>query len=660
MGTPERKVGEPAKDLLEGWAAISGYLDVTTRAAQRWEKSDPPLPIHRDGTGRAARVFAYREEIDRWRAGRHQAPRTTTRRPVLIVLALAGVAVAGIVAALIVRNRPQPLPTPPPAADRPSRLFWRVSSESGVRGTLRFPGPYGRPWPAAGGERLYAAATKAKALYILDTRTGEARTISLPGFPSSVVADETRKLAYVGTTAGHLTIVDIETSRIREVMKLGSPVNDLALTADGENLFLALMHGGAKRLRLFPEREWKVISTDACPAFVRLDPIGEKLVVSYQCGGPRGQEGHDAVEIFDARDGRLLDSFVGPPLVGGEHQFSPDGRTLWLDGGDACSSDRYDREGCVQTPSRVAYVYRLADRRIVKTFSLPITFTSNRTSFLAGGNTALFSGQFAEVYRTSNFALIERWKLPARRSAVASADGRRVFFHRDGAEVEIVDVEPSSCSDLGTGAIHHLAVDGAAGDRIENARIVPDEGAQYAAGFVGQALRLNGTGTPMEVRAPSTHSFAHLDSSMTLYVKLERPASPVPILEYRLPTEEIAWWLTVNTDGTLGFSFRGAKATRLELRGTSDLGERKWHHIAVTKGSHSIRLFVDGELHAEGASQESLHGFAGNGPVRLGWSAASPGRLEGLLDEMVMWNRALEAGEIRELFRRRLEGECKP
>lgn len=660
MGTPERNAGDPPRDLLEGWAAISEYLDVTTRAAQRWEKSDPPLPIHRDGIGRAARVFAYKGEIDRWRAGRRQAPRTTTRRPVAMALALAGVVVAGIVVALIVWNRPQPLPTPPPAADRPARLFWRASSESGVRRTHRFPGPYNRVWPTGGGERLYAVATKAKALYILDTHSGEARTIALPDFPSSVVADETRKLVYIGTTDGNLIIVNMKTSRAQEVVNLGSPVNDIALTADGESLFLALMHGGAKRLRLFPEREWKVISTDACPAFVRLDRTGERLAVSYQCGGPLGREGHDAVEIFDARDGRLLDSFVGPPLVGGEHQFSPDGRTLWLDGGDACSSDHYDREGCFKSPSRVAYVYRLADRRIVKTFSLPITFNSNRTSFLAGGNAALFSGQFAEVYRTSNFALIERWKLPVPGSALASADGRRVFLHPEGAEVEVVDVEPSSCSDLGVGAIHDLAVDGAAGDRIENARIAPEEGAQYAAGFVGQALRLNVTGTPMEVRTPSTHVFAHLDSSMALYVKLERPRLPIPILEYRLPTEEISWRLMVNLDGTLGFSFRGVEATRLELRGTLDVADRKWHHIAVTKTAHAIRLFVDGELHAEGTSLASLHGLADNKPVRLGWSAASKGRLEGLLDEMVMWNRALEAGEVRKLFRRRLEGECKP
>jgi hypothetical protein len=535
-----------------------------------------------------------------------------------------------------------------------------VSSEGGVRQTLGFPGPYRRLWPAAGGERLYAVATKAKALYILDTRKGEARTIGLPDFPSSVVGDESRKLAYVGTTSGNLIIVDTETARVREVMNLGSPVDDLTLTADGESLFLALMHGGAKRLRLFPEREWKVISTDACPAFVRLDPLGEKLVVSYQCGGPRGREGHDAVEIFDARDGRLLDSFAGPPLVGGEHQFSPDGRTLWMDGGDACSSDRYDREGCLQTPSRVAYVYRLADRTIIKTFSLPITFTSNRTAFLAGGNAALFSGQLAEVYRTSNFALIERWKLPTAGSALASADGRRVFFHPEGAEVEVMDVEPLSCSDLGAGAIHHLAVDGSTLDRIENAWIVPGEGAQYAPGFVGQALRLHSSGTAMEVRTPSTHVFAHLDSSMALYVKLERPPLPIPILEYRLPTEEISWSLMVNLDGTLGFSFRGAEATRLDLHGTSDVADRKWHHIALTKTAQAIRLFVDGELHVEGTALASLHGPGDSRPVRLGWSTASQGRLEGLLDEMVMWNRALEEGEVRELFRRRLEGECKP
>ena len=50
---------------LESWKEISGYLRCSLRTCQRWEQ-ELGLPIHRlDGTPKA-RVFAYRNELDRW------------------------------------------------------------------------------------------------------------------------------------------------------------------------------------------------------------------------------------------------------------------------------------------------------------------------------------------------------------------------------------------------------------------------------------------------------------------------------------------------------------------------------------------------------------------------------------------------------------------
>ena len=52
--------------ILESWKEISSYLRRSIKTCQRWE-GELGLPIHRlDGTPRA-RVFAYPEELDRWR-----------------------------------------------------------------------------------------------------------------------------------------------------------------------------------------------------------------------------------------------------------------------------------------------------------------------------------------------------------------------------------------------------------------------------------------------------------------------------------------------------------------------------------------------------------------------------------------------------------------
>ena len=55
--------------LLGSWKEIASYLGVDKRTCYRWEKK-LGLPIHRfEGTQRS-RVFAHKDELDRWREER--------------------------------------------------------------------------------------------------------------------------------------------------------------------------------------------------------------------------------------------------------------------------------------------------------------------------------------------------------------------------------------------------------------------------------------------------------------------------------------------------------------------------------------------------------------------------------------------------------------
>jgi len=53
------------KELLESWKEISAYLSRNIRTCQYWEKKHA-LPIHRLEDSPKARVFAYKNELDRW------------------------------------------------------------------------------------------------------------------------------------------------------------------------------------------------------------------------------------------------------------------------------------------------------------------------------------------------------------------------------------------------------------------------------------------------------------------------------------------------------------------------------------------------------------------------------------------------------------------
>jgi len=58
---------QKAKDqqILDSWKEIAQHLNRTVRTCQNWEQIYG-LPVHRLDGSPKARVFAYREELDRW------------------------------------------------------------------------------------------------------------------------------------------------------------------------------------------------------------------------------------------------------------------------------------------------------------------------------------------------------------------------------------------------------------------------------------------------------------------------------------------------------------------------------------------------------------------------------------------------------------------
>jgi hypothetical protein len=69
-----------AGKALRSWKEISAYLGVTVRSAQRWEKT-LRMPVHRQGAGRNARIFAYPAELDAWLASSKLTPAQLAENP---------------------------------------------------------------------------------------------------------------------------------------------------------------------------------------------------------------------------------------------------------------------------------------------------------------------------------------------------------------------------------------------------------------------------------------------------------------------------------------------------------------------------------------------------------------------------------------------------
>jgi TolB-like protein/Tfp pilus assembly protein PilF len=114
---------------LESWKEIAAHLGRDVRTVQRWERGEG-LPVHRQQHDKLGSVYAFRDEIDAWRAARSARPEETPaaisppglaprppgrRRSVRVAaLGVATVVIAGIAVGgwLTVRKRAESSPYP--------------------------------------------------------------------------------------------------------------------------------------------------------------------------------------------------------------------------------------------------------------------------------------------------------------------------------------------------------------------------------------------------------------------------------------------------------------------------------------------------------------------------------------------------------------------
>jgi len=88
------------------------------------------------------------------------------------------------------------------------------------------------------------------------------------------------------------------------------------------------------------------------------------------------------------------------------------------------------------------------------------------------------------------------------------------------------------------------------------------------------------------------------------------------------------------------------------LYGVTPVDDDKWHHVGAVYDGATFSLYVDGGLDASEESTGSI--TASSYPLLIGENAQATGRFwTGLIDEVVIYNRALSVGEIRYLAGKR-------
>jgi len=169
-------------------------------------------------------------------------------------------------------------------------------------------------------------------------------------------------------------------------------------------------------------------------------------------------------------------------------------------------------------------------------------------------------------------------------------------------------------------------------------------------GMTASAYEFNGTGTSIQVADSASLDMSQLTLSFWFLVRSFPGAS---ILVSKIgPNGQISYgseidggsrrvFFRICTDGTLG--------TLQDLPCTSALNADQWYHFAGTYDGAQMKLYINGVLNNSTTktgiiypSSEALkmgrYGYYG------GWY------FHGILDDVILWNRALSADEVSQIY----------
>jgi hypothetical protein len=537
---------------------------------------------------------------------------------------------------------------PPSAAPKIGRLFAKSTAEGGA--PRRVDLGHQAAWLLLnpGGRTFYAVEPFGRTVTevgVDDLRIKRRFHLPHPARGAAIGGDGKR--LYIGSPDALVMVVDLSSGRVERSIPTGQPVFDLAVTPDEKKIFLAMSSGGLRRI-LTASGEAATLSEFACPIYVALDGEGKRLFVSYECGGPGGRAGHDALEIYDIASEKTVGVIRDLPMVGGRPSLSPDGNLLLLDGNDACTNPAYDHAGCPQAPGHVFHLVRISDLRTLKSFSRP--WDTLTAAFLPDGTRLIFGGSPVVVMDWARQTVEEVAPVGDQSYSVFafSPAYARTFAAGVGATQLLVFDMDGGRGPSTEKLVNHYSGDGALDDSVGVARLRAIGAVQFAPGLVGQAFHFDGTGAvegsgdatcwPCEENWTESFfaKFDSLDGEMTL---LDRGGGPSGHWRHRIFKAE---------DHHLVLQM-GEQSSKLLISGSAPAQANQWYHLAVVADGNRRSLYIDGvsqgSVDLPGPNAEPLN----RGFVTFGASRGMRTAFHGLVDEIAWYERALDAREAMAL-----------
>lgn len=236
-------------------------------------------------------------------------------------------------------------------------------------------------------------------------------------------------------------------------------------------------------------------------------------------------------------------------------------------------------------------------------------------------------------------------------------------------EVDWVEVLPlgegsSSCLEPPAGLLALWPADGSATEVVHGFDGSLEGGAGYAPGRVGEAFSFDGHDAT--IRVPEDGSLASSDFTLAAWIEVRSLAvqdGVSTLIARRAGTSiaDAAYAIQVDFEGRPLFSlWDGEQALRAVAPGPLSIGA--FHHLAASREGALMILYVDGVEVAAAPFEDSIANADGEFDLEFGnYLSLGPGRaFDGLMDEVSIFERALDASEILRIYESGENGLCLP
>jgi hypothetical protein len=219
-------------------------------------------------------------------------------------------------------------------------------------------------------------------------------------------------------------------------------------------------------------------------------------------------------------------------------------------------------------------------------------------------------------------------------------------------------IEPTIEKDLNNGLVGLWHLNEANGTTANDSSVYANNGTYANSPTVATGLWNTNArtfnGSNQYVTVPNSTSLNPSSITVAGWVKTNTLGEVGEFLTKRADSDYGAWNLYAGSysgDGNFEVSVYGASCAfsgRTQLNSKIKAIAGKWYHVAFTVSSTTLSIYVDGVL-ANTVAYASGVCAGRTDAVRLGVGCCSR-YLNGTLDEVAIWNRALDSNEVKEIF----------